>query len=189
MKPLHIRRFSAKDFIYHSFLGIGTLLKYKKEFKAISPKFRSNIMLSVTGVNGCAMCSYYHSKVALEEGMSTSDIKGMLSGDFSDAEEYEYPALLFGQHYADTSGNFDIQAYNRVVDVYGEDIAKGVLTSIRMIMIGNINGIAFGNLWLRLRFKKTNSFIVSDLFNSFGMALVIPFSILFGLFLKKRIQP
>jgi AhpD family alkylhydroperoxidase len=38
-------------------------------------------MLAVTEVNGCEMCSYAHTKMALEAGLSNDEIQQMLAGD------------------------------------------------------------------------------------------------------------
>jgi AhpD family alkylhydroperoxidase len=106
--------------------------------------FLERNMLAVTEVNGCALCSYYHTKVALENGMSAEEIKGMLGGDLADAPEAELPAILFAQHYADTRGKPSKEAWERVCAAYGETGAYGVLAAIRMIMMGNALGIGMG---------------------------------------------
>ncbi|WP_256205872.1 carboxymuconolactone decarboxylase family protein [Carnobacterium iners] len=36
------------------------------------------IMLAVTQVNGCSVCSYTHTKMALEVGMKSEKIKNIL---------------------------------------------------------------------------------------------------------------
>ncbi len=83
-------------------------------------------MLAVTEVNGCALCSYYHTRVSLENGMSAEEIKRMLGGEFADAPEAELSAILFAQHYADTRGKPSKEAWARILDVYGETGAYGV---------------------------------------------------------------
>jgi len=115
--------------------------------------FMERIMLAVTEVNGCAMCSYYHTKVALESGMDSNEIKSMLGGDCEDAPEEELQAILFGQHYADTRGKPSKEAWERIVETYGETGAYGILAAIRMIMMGNVLGIAWGSFLNRFRGK------------------------------------
>jgi len=115
--------------------------------------FMERIMLAVTEVNGCAMCSYYHTKVALESGMDSEEIKGMLGGDCNDAPEEELQAILFAQHYADTRGKPSKEAWERIVETYGESGAYGILAAIRMIMMGNVLGIAWGSFFNRFRGK------------------------------------
>ncbi|WP_085558880.1 carboxymuconolactone decarboxylase family protein [Carnobacterium iners] len=48
----------------------------KKELS--SPHFMERIMLAVTQVNGCSVCSYTHTKMALEVGMKSEKIKNIL---------------------------------------------------------------------------------------------------------------
>ena len=47
----------------------------------LSPQFVERIMLAVTEANGCAACSYAHTRMALKEGMDSSEIAAMLSGN------------------------------------------------------------------------------------------------------------
>ena len=51
------------------------LLKRAKTAGKMDKAFLERIMLAVTEVNGCAACSYYHTKVALEEGFSAEEIR------------------------------------------------------------------------------------------------------------------
>ncbi len=128
-------------------------LKRARKSGAMNTPFMERIMLAVTEVNGCAMCSYYHTKIALESGMTSEEIKGMLCGDCADAPEDELQAILFAQHYADTRGNPSKEAWNRITAAYGESGAYGVLAAIRMIMMGNVLGIAWGSFLNRFRGK------------------------------------
>ena len=52
-------------------------------------------MLAVTSVNGCRYCSYFHTSLALKEGMSADEIQHLLGGEFADAPAAEAVALLF----------------------------------------------------------------------------------------------
>jgi len=94
-------------------------LKRARRSGGITRPFMERIMLAVTEVNGCALCSYYHTRVALESGLSAEEIKGMLGGELANAPEAELPALLFAQHYADTRGKPAKEAWERVTAVYG----------------------------------------------------------------------
>ncbi len=150
-------------------------VKHGRQIKLISKKFRSHIMLAVTYVNGCRVCSYYHTQVLLKEGASPDDIKPLLEGTFDDLETDETTALLFAQHYADTRGVYDPEAYRALQTVYGEEVSTGILGTIKMIMFGNVNGIALGNLWDRLRLKKTvKSSLFYDLFNGLSPVILVP---------------
>lgn len=128
-------------------------LKRARRSGEMTTPFMERVMLAVTEVNGCALCSYYHTRVSLENGMSTEEIKGMLGGEFADVPEAELPAVLFAQHYADTRGKPSKQAWERILDVYGETGAYGILAATRMIMMGNVFGIVWGSFFNRFRGK------------------------------------
>ncbi len=66
------RIFSVKDFFHTMDLAIGSLGKLRKAKKEhlINATFQERIMLAVTEVNGCEVCSYYHTKEALKAGLS-----------------------------------------------------------------------------------------------------------------------
>src|SRR5690625_6346011 len=78
-------------------------------------------MLAVTEVNGCEICSYGHTKYALEQGMSNEEIKSFLTGNPENISSDEMPAIIFAQHYADTKGHPSEEAWNRIVQEYGKD--------------------------------------------------------------------
>ncbi len=116
--------------------------------------FTERLMLAVTEVNQCAMCSYAHTKMALETGMSMDEISSMLAGDLSDVAPDEMPAVLFAQHYADSRGRPSEEAWKSVVNQYGREKSIAVLGAVRMIMLGNTYGIPFGSLLARFSGKS-----------------------------------
>lgn len=75
---------------YKAFSSIRMLSSAKKK-GLLSPQFIERIMLAVTEVNGCEVCSYAHTKMALEAGMSNEEIKNMLAGTSEDAPVDEMP--------------------------------------------------------------------------------------------------
>ncbi len=140
--------------IFHA--GIRTL-KYMfraKRNKELSPKFIERLMLAVTEVNDCAICSYAHTKRALESGMSNEEIQKMLSGVMDDVPSDELEAVMFAQHYAETRGNPTQESWERIVEIYGISKARGILGSVRTIMIGNTYGIPWTSFINRLRGKS-----------------------------------
>lgn len=139
--------------IFHA--GIRTI-KYMfnaKKSKELSSKFIERLMLAVTEVNDCAICSYAHTKRALESGMSNEEIQKMLSGVMEDVPSYELEAVLFAQHYADTRAKPTRESWERIIEIYGESKAKGILGTIRSIMIGNTYGIPWSSFFNRLQGK------------------------------------
>lgn len=158
--------------------GLGDIRKAKKD-NMINKSFEKRIMLAVTQVNGCQMCSYFHSKEALRHGMDKKHIQDLLSGELGEVPEKEAPALLFAQHYADKAGAFDDAAWQRIINIYGEKKAKAIMAYIRAIMVGNAQGNVFGAFKSRIcghpekgsTFLMEISVIISDLF-------IMPFIIL-----------
>lgn len=117
----------------------------------LQTEFLERIMLAVTEVNSCAMCSFAHTKIALDAGMSAKEIENMLEGVLDDVPTKELPAILFAQHYADTRGNPSKESFQTLVKIYGLEKAQGILGGIRAIMVGNAYGIAWGSLLGRFK--------------------------------------
>lgn len=114
-------------------------------------KLQERIMLAVTGVNKCALCSYAHASMALEAGLPDEEIRALAAGDVPDVPADEAKAVLFAQHYADSRGRPDEKAWNAVVEEYGIGKALCVLAAARMIMFGNATGIILGSIRTRLK--------------------------------------
>lgn len=55
--------------IYRASLSFLYNKLYKKQ-NGMNFKFKERIMLAVTEVNGCIMCSYVHTKLSLKAGLS-----------------------------------------------------------------------------------------------------------------------
>lgn len=145
----------------------------------MSKAFQERIMLAVTSVNGCRYCSYFHTSLALKEGMSADEIHHLLSGEFADAPAAEAVALLFAEHYAESTGHYDAAAYQRMTDEYGDRMARYILASIRMIMFGNVYGLMFDALQSRVRGKPfPGSSFWHELGGVFGVVVFIPMILL-----------
>jgi AhpD family alkylhydroperoxidase len=147
--------YSVKESYWIFYNGIRTM-KYMSKSKKngeLNSKFIERIMLAVTEVNNCSICSYAHTKWALEKGMSNEEIQKILAGVMDEIPSDEAPAVIFAQHYADTRGKPTKESWQRIVELYGISKAKGILGAIRMIMIGNTYGIARSSFFNRLRGK------------------------------------
>jgi AhpD family alkylhydroperoxidase len=175
--------------LYEGLRTARFLLRAKRN-KVMSSQFIERIMLAVTEVNGCEVCCYAHTKIALEQGMSNEEIQMLLSGTTKNIPKDEMQAILFAQHYADTRGNPTEESWKRVVDVYGQEKAWGILAAIRMIMIGNAFGIPLSGLRTRLKGKpsgKTNVFYELSMILSFP--ILFPPALLHGLILSALKKP
>ena len=135
---------------YHGMRTMKYLSRAKKK-QELDTKFIERIMLAVTEVNDCAICSYAHSKRALESGMSGEEIHNLLAGIMDDIPDDELAAVMFAQHYADTRGHPTEESWQRIVKIYGTSRALGILGSIRTIMMGNAYGIAWSSFFNRLK--------------------------------------
>jgi len=130
------------------------------------------IMLGVTQVNGCLLCSFAHTKMALEMGMEEQQIEDLLDGELSDIPQEQLKAVLFGQHYAETKGRPSQAAWDEILHTYGEETAKGILGTIRIMMVGNIWGVVIGLLKDRIQHGTV------DERSSLGYELVLILSLL-----------
>ena len=120
----------------------------------LSAILRERLMIAVTQVNGCAMCTYAHARMALESGMQEDEIRSMLNGELRDVPQNEMTAILFAQHFADTRCVPDRVAWDKLCNQYGRDSALAILGAIRAITAGNALGIPAGSLLRRLGVKR-----------------------------------
>lgn len=175
--------------IFLFFLSISDYRKSKTK-EILDEHFVERIMLAVTEVNGCEICSYAHTKMALEAGMSNEEIQNMLAGIKDDIPEDEISAVLFAQHYADTRSYPSKDSWERIEEVYGQEKAKGVLASIRMIMFGNAAGVAWSSFFNRFKRKADPR---SNLFYEIAMIittiLYLPIAFLHSLLAKLFRRP
>ena len=132
--------------------AIRAMPKLKKEAAAgvLDQAFKERIMLAVTEVNGCAMCSYAHTQMALEAGLSSEEISGLLTGVMHHVPEDEAAAILFAQHYADSRGKPSPKAQAIIYQTYGKAKADAIMHAIHVI-------IAFGSLKGRITHKGIDS--------------------------------
>jgi AhpD family alkylhydroperoxidase len=119
----------------------------------VNKAFAEKIMLVVSSVNGCRYCCYGHSKAALAAGVSETELQSLLALDLGTFPLHEVTALAFAQHYADTNGQPDHDAWQRVVDNYGEETARDILAYLRMITFGSLLGNTFDALLSRISGK------------------------------------
>ncbi len=97
-------------------------------------------MLAVTSVNDCRYCSFFHTKMALESGCSEGEIQSILDQDLSCADQEEFPALAFAQHFAESRENPSRGSVKRLVAYYGVHKTRQIIASCWMITLGNLYG-------------------------------------------------
>lgn len=175
--------YSVRESYWISYNGMRTLryMFKAKRNNEMSSKFIERLMLTVTEVNGCAICSYAHSKRALESGMTSGEIQNMLRGIMDDVPSDEVAAVMFAQHYAETRGNPTSASWQRIIEIYGMSMAMGILGSIRTIMMGNTYGIPWSSFFNRLRGRADpRSSLLYEVRMMLGTILV-PFSVIHAL--------
>jgi len=183
----HIQYYSLKEYykaLVVLFTSLPSLRKNKRE-QLISQQFIERIMLAVTEVNGCAICSYAHTQMALKQGFSSEEIEGFLSGSDAFVVPEEAKAILFAQHYASVKGEYDPEAYQAIIDEYGIEKTQVILAAIRMIMVGNISGIPLSALRSRLKGKRyTHSSLGYELGMLLSTLILLPLSFLHSMFIR-----
>ncbi len=180
------RKFSFKE-LYLSFLyvprAIAKLRKNKKN-NIISQQFIERMQLAVTEVNGCAACSYAHTNFALREGMSNEEISSFLSGGVDYIKPEEAKAIIFAQHFADSRGYPEKEAYEAIVKEYGKEKAQIILSAVQMMITGNMFGIPLSAYQSRRRGKPfKESTLGYELGMMIGGILVLPIALLHALLL------
>lgn len=171
--------------MYRAFVYLPrAMLKMVENNKSqlIDSDFAKRLQLAVTEVNGCAICSYGHTKMALRQGMSGEEISSFLSGDGHFIKPEEAKAIMFAQHYADSRGYPKKYAYDAVVNEYGVKKALIILSIIQTMTIGNMFGIPFSAFQSRCKGKPYKG---SSLFFELGILilgfLILPIAIIHGI--------
>ncbi len=119
--------------------------------KKINKAFTEKIMTIVTAVNGCTYCTWFHAKQAVSSGISKEEVRRMLQLQFhADATDFEIPALLYAQHYAETDRNPDKEMTFKLFEYYGDKTANHIIIIIRIIFFGNLTGNTFDAFISRL---------------------------------------
>ena len=103
--------------------------------------FLERVQLAVTAVSACAVCSYVHSRMALEMGLSEDEITGYLTGDVEDPDPAEAKALLFAEHFAETRGEPSAAAYAAFIEAYGPEKSRILLAAMQLMLAGNLIGL------------------------------------------------
>lgn len=145
-------------------------------------QFTERIMLTVTEVNGCELCSYAHARFALEAGLSHAEVRALLGGSSDGVPDHQLPALAFAQHYADTRGHPSPLAWQDLVVTYGEHEALGALAAVRLMMWGNAAGIPLSSLRSRLKgAPDPGSTLRYEVATILGTAVVLPLALVHAL--------
>jgi AhpD family alkylhydroperoxidase len=181
------RRFSLWE-MYRSFVFLPRAMNKmigNNKSKLVDTDFIRRLQLAVTEVSGCPACSYQHTKMALQQGMSGEEISSFLSGGDQFIKPQEAKAIMFAQHFADSRGYPKKYAYNSIVKEYGEKEAHIILSAVQTMIAGNMYGIPYSAFQSRLKGKPYKD---SSLFYELGMlvtgVLLLPIAIIHGILRK-----
>lgn len=128
--------------------------RINKAKKAMNKQRRERIMLAISEVNGCAMCSYVHTKLALQAQMTPDEIKEILSGELAHVPEQDVLAVLFAKDFAASHEVIDSASYRKIQDFYGTDGARAIVCASHVITMTTSMGISLALLKDRLLFKS-----------------------------------
>mgnify|MGYP006279585137 CR=1 FL=1 len=128
--------------------------KIKKLHKEqlLNKDFQERLMVAVTGVNDCRYCTYYHTRLALETGITSEEIDNLLEGTFEDSPDNEKIALLYAQHWADQNGSPDMDYKEELIECYGLEKSQLINLTIRTINFGNLMGNTLDYFLYKLTF-------------------------------------
>ncbi|WP_198034249.1 carboxymuconolactone decarboxylase family protein [Acidihalobacter ferrooxydans] len=118
----------------------------------ITRAFIEKIMMVITAVNGCVYCEWFHARQASSCGMTAREISNLFNLQFhAEATDFELPALLYAQHYAETDRHPDAEMTHNLDAFYGAPTANTIRLFIRMIYFGNLVGNTWDAVLHRLR--------------------------------------
>jgi AhpD family alkylhydroperoxidase len=179
------RKFSLMEIYYGTVFAPRAISKTIKNnrIKLVDKNFLKRLELAVTEVNGCAICSYAHAKMALRQGMENEEINSFLTGGDNFIQVKEAKAILFAQHFADSKGFPKVYAYDAIVKEYGKEEAQIILSAVQVMIVGNMYGIPLSAFLSRL---KGNPYLDSSLFYELKMQIIsflfLPIAIIHGFF-------
>lgn len=177
------RKFSLFE-MYRAFVqipGAVAQMTNNKRKKLIDKTLAERIQLAITEVNGCAACSYAHTYLALKQGMSKEEIHGFLSGAGTFIHPDEAKAIVFAQHFADTRGYPKRDAFQSLIDEYGKEKARVMVSAAQLMMAGNIYGIPFSAFLSRLKGKPyKNSSLVYETGMQLTGFILLPIALIHG---------
>lgn len=182
MNTKSTRVFSITEQIRNIYKGAKgfVLLRSSRKERLMNKKLKEQIMLAITEVNGCAMCSYMHTKMALSAGMSREEIQQILGGDTSNIPVENAVAVLFAQDFAYSKEALDSNSVSRIVEEYGYKKAQLIVAACRVITMTNGMGISLDDLYHRIQFKRNKeSNLLIELLNPLLTMVLFPVFTLF----------
>jgi AhpD family alkylhydroperoxidase len=120
----------------------------------ITHAFRERLILTVTQVNACRYCSFFHSRTALLVGINNGEVADLSDRVFDSSPPEEIPALLYAQHWAESGRKPDREIREKFIDRYGKKKSKYIEYVLRSIRMANLLGNSFDYLLYRASFGR-----------------------------------
>ena len=120
----------------------------------IDAQFRERLMLAVTEVNGCRYCSYFHTKQALNAGISREELHTIGTDCFESSPAAQQPALLYAQHWAESDAHPDPGTVEFMAHEYSPEELELIELCLRTIRMGNLSGNLFDYVLFKLSFGR-----------------------------------
>jgi hypothetical protein len=95
---------------------------------------------------------------------------------FKSAVNEEMTALVYSQHYAETSGNPSREMKERLINEYGKETAADIMMITRLIVFANLGGNTFSAFTSRLKGTKApgSNLCFELFFASLSAPIMIP---------------
>lgn len=148
------RTYRFHEFVAESlaFVVRVPLLLRARRRRLVSEAFESKLMLTVTAVNGCRYCGWFHSRLAASRDVEREEIRTLLSGAIDrGVGDDEVAGLLFAQHHAENDRRPDPAAVARLRAAYDRETADDIQLFVRMVSVGNLSGNTFRSFVERVR--------------------------------------
>ena len=156
-----------------------------KKQRVMNKKRRERIMLAISEVNGCALCSFVHTKLALTAHMELSEIHTLLAGDLQGVPEEDVLAVLFAKDFAANHEVIDPNFYQKIVDYYGLPQARAIVCASHVITMTTSIGISLVLLKNTLTFRhQKGSRIWNELLIPLATIVVFPLLYIGSWFVK-----
>jgi AhpD family alkylhydroperoxidase len=180
----HPRRYGLRD-LYEAVVLLPpavALLAGNRRGRLVHRVEIERVMLAVTAVNGCAACSWAHTRMALRKGMPPEEISSLLAGSGELLPPAEAAGVAFAQHYADSRCRPDPGTYATLEQLDGPDRARVVLAAAQVMMVGNLYGLPLSAVLARRQATPDEDSSVGDELGLLAAgALAFPVALAHGL--------
>lgn len=156
-----------------------------RQQRVMNKQRRERIMLAISEVNGCALCSFVHTKLALQAHMDIKEIQTLLAGDLVGVPEEDTLAVLFAKDFAANKETIDPAFYAKLSDYYGQSGARAIVCVSHVITMTTSMGISLGLLKDTLTFRhQKGSNVLNELLIPISTILFFPLMLITSFFVN-----